>query len=133
MSSWSILVHGRATCNHELTRFTMARTWGKPPPSPLKYIVCLAMGLAPKCHFVPGLPNGSPEIPKVGTLVTLGVHNYVCKPQIEMRFKLKFQPLSRVFQRYVRCHLHARKLGRFLAFSGWESNCQFDPRPFFWS
>jgi len=39
--------------------------------------MCLATGLAPKCHFVPELPNGSPEIPKVGTLTTLGAHNFV--------------------------------------------------------
>jgi hypothetical protein len=46
-------------------------------------------GIAPKCHFVLGLPNGSPEIPKVGTLVTLGAHNSVCRPLIEVRSKAK--------------------------------------------
>jgi hypothetical protein len=40
-----------------LTRFSTARTWGKPPPSPLYYTLCLAMGPTPKCHFVPGLSN----------------------------------------------------------------------------
>ncbi len=29
------LVHERATGKHRFTRFTTARTWGKPPPSPL--------------------------------------------------------------------------------------------------
>jgi hypothetical protein len=37
--------------------------------------------------FLPGLPSGSPEIPKLGTLVTLGAHNFVCRPPIEMRFE----------------------------------------------
>ncbi len=45
------------------------------------------MGLAPKCHFVPKLPSGGPKIPKVGTLATLGAHNFACKPSIEMRSK----------------------------------------------
>ncbi len=58
MHKWSISVHGRATGKHGLTRLTMAQTWGKPPPSPFKYTMCLATGLVPKCHFVPklGLP-----------------------------------------------------------------------------
>jgi hypothetical protein len=43
----------------------------------------------PKGHFVLGLPNGSPEIPKIGTLATLRAHNFVCKPSIEMRFATK--------------------------------------------
>jgi hypothetical protein len=38
-----------------------------------------------KWHFVLGLPNESPEIPKVGTPTTLGPHNFVWKPHIEMR------------------------------------------------
>ncbi len=47
----------------------------------------MAMGPASKCHFVLGLLNGNPEIPKVGTPLTLGAHNFVCKPLIEMRSK----------------------------------------------
>jgi hypothetical protein len=39
--------------------------------------------------FVPGFPNGSLEIAKVGTLATLGSHNFVCRPLIEMRSKAK--------------------------------------------
>jgi hypothetical protein len=56
---------------------------------PLYYFLCLATGLAPKYHFVMGLPSGSPKIPKNGTLATLEVHNFVCKPLIEMRSKAK--------------------------------------------
>ncbi len=123
---------GRAMGKFELTRFTMARTWGKPPPFPLWYTLCFSMRPTFKWHFVLGLVNGSPEIPKVGTSMTLGPHNFVYIPLIEMRFKAKLYPSSRSFQRYVTNHLHARKLSQFLTFNGRESNCQFDSRPFFW-
>jgi hypothetical protein len=43
----------------------------------------------PKCHFVLGLPSGSPEIPTIGILATLGAHNFMCRPPIEMRFQAK--------------------------------------------
>jgi hypothetical protein len=42
-----------------------------------------------KWHFVLGLPNGSPKISKVGTLATLGPHNFMCKPLIELRCEAK--------------------------------------------
>jgi len=47
------------------------------------------MGLAPKCHFVPGLPSASPEIPTVKISATLGGHNFVCKLSLKMRFEAK--------------------------------------------
>ncbi len=56
--------------------------------------------------------------------VTLGAHNFVCKPSIEIKSKEKLQPLLRAFQRYVARHLHVRKSGQFLTFNGQESNCQ---------
>jgi len=34
--------------------------------------MCLSMRPTSKWHFVPRLPNGSPEITKVGTLTILG-------------------------------------------------------------
>jgi hypothetical protein len=34
------------------------------------------MGPAPKWHFVLGLPNASPKIPKVGTLATVGLSRF---------------------------------------------------------
>ncbi len=75
-------------------------------------------------------PNGI--LSKVGTPATLGAHNFACRPLIEMRSKAKLQALSRTFQWYVACHLHISKFGRFLTFSGRESNCQFDSWPLFW-
>ncbi len=97
MRNWSTLVHKQTTGKHELTRLTTAQTWGKPPPFPLKYILCMAMGLAPKCHFVPGLSFGGPKNHTVGTLTTLGAHNFAHRPPIEMRSKAKLYPLSRSF------------------------------------
>jgi hypothetical protein len=51
--------------------------------------MCLYTRPTFKWHFVPRLPNGSPEIPKVETPTTLGPHNFVCKPPIEMRSEAK--------------------------------------------
>jgi len=42
-------------------------------------------------------PNGSPEIPTTWTPATLGVHNFACKPLIEMRFKAKLYPSLKSF------------------------------------
>ncbi len=69
---WALLVLRRITGKLRLTKLTTARTWGKPPPSPLYYTLCLSTRPTSKWHFVPGLPNGSPEIPKIRTPATLG-------------------------------------------------------------
>ncbi len=62
---------------------------GEATTFPLWYTLCLAMGLAPKWHFVSGLQSGNPEIPKIVTLVILGAHNFVCKPSTNMNFEAK--------------------------------------------
>ncbi len=77
MHSYNTLVHRQATSDHGFKRLTIAQTWGKPPPSPLQCTLCLATRLAPKCHFVLGLPNGNPEIPKVETSTILKAHNFM--------------------------------------------------------
>jgi hypothetical protein len=82
--------------------------------------------------FCPRTPKWESKIPTSWTPMTLGAHNFVCRPLIEMRSKEKFYSLSRAFQQYVACHLHTRNLERFSTFNGQESNCQFDSRPFFW-
>jgi hypothetical protein len=91
----------------------------------------LSTGATSKWLFVLGLPSGSPEIVTIGTPATLKAHNFLCRPLIVMRSKEKLYPSSRTFQRYVARRLYARELGRFPTFSGQESNCQFDSRPFF--
>ncbi len=103
---------------------------GKSPPSPLFYVH--GHGASTQMSFSLGFPNGSFQISKIGTPVTLEAHNFVCKPLIKMRSKAKLQPSLRTFQRYVAHHLHIGKLKQFLTFSDWESNWQFDSRPFFW-
>jgi hypothetical protein len=115
----------------EFIRLTTAQTWGKPPPSPLYYTLCLSTRSTSKWHFVAGLPNGSPEIPKVGTFATLGAHNFMCKPPIAMRSKAKLLPLLSDFQRYVAHHLHTMKSGRFPTFGGRESIANLTPDPSF--
>jgi len=47
------------------------------------------MGPAPKCHFVPRLPSGNPEILEIETFATLEAHNFVCRPPIEVRYEAK--------------------------------------------
>jgi len=87
------------------------------------------MGPAPRCHFVPRLPNGSPKIPTTRIPATLRAHNFACKPPIEMRSKAKLYPLSRDFQHYVAHHLHAKKSRWFPTFNGQQSNCNLTPNP----
>ncbi len=70
-------------------------------------------------YFVPGHGTNTqmsfcpenPGIPTIGTLVTLGAHNFVYKPLIEMTSKTKLQPSLKAFQQYIAHHLYARKLG----------------------
>ncbi len=59
---------------------------GEATTFPLIVFFMFGHGLAPKCHFVLGLPSASPQIPKIGILVTLEAYNFVCKPLIEVRF-----------------------------------------------
>jgi len=57
----------------------------------------------PKCHFVPRLPSGSPKpAPKcqfvpIEALTTLGAHNFVCRPPIEMKFFSQFNQIPEIF------------------------------------
>jgi hypothetical protein len=62
---------------------------------------------------------------------TLGAHHSRLRNLIATRSKPNLEPLSSSFQR--RIALSIRRLGRyrFPTFSGRESNCQFDSRPFF--
>ncbi len=116
MHSWSTF--GATTHHGQLkhTRLTTTQTWGKPSPSPLQYTLWLSMGATSKWLFVLRLPSGSPEIPAVGTFVTLGAHNLACKLSIAMRSEAKLQPSLRAFQQYVTHYLHARKSGQFFTF-----------------
>jgi hypothetical protein len=50
-----------------------------------------------KWLFVPGFPSGSPEIVKVRTPVTLGLHNFVCKLQLRWGLKQNCSPCWELF------------------------------------
>jgi hypothetical protein len=131
MHSWSTFGVRTSHGQLEHTRLAIVRTWGKPPPSPLLYIMRLLMGATSKWLFVPGLSSGSLEIATTWTPATLRTHNFLCTLPIVMRYKAKLYPSSRSFQRYFARCLHAREMGRFLTFSGRESNYHFDSRPFY--
>ncbi len=62
---------------------------------------------------------------------TLGAHNYRLPGLIATRSKPNLQPSSRSFQRRIALSIRRLGRGRFPTFSGRESNCQFDSRPFF--
>ncbi len=85
-----------------------------------------------KMVFCPETPQWESclEILKLGTPTTLGPHNFLFRPLIEMRSTAKLQPSSRGFQWYVACHLQKRKSGQFSTFNGQESNYQFDSQLF---
>ncbi len=72
--------------------------------------------------------------PDLGEAITFPLIVYSAplhRGRIQMTF-FHGTPKWKAFQRYVARHLHATKSGQFLTFSGRESNCQFDSRPFFW-
>ncbi len=62
---------------------------------------------------------------------TLGAHNSRLLSLIAMRSKPILYPSSRSFQRRIALSIRRSRRGRFPTFSGRESNCQFDSRPFF--
>ena len=62
---------------------------------------------------------------------TLGAHNSRLRDRIATRSEPKLYPSSRSFQRHVSLSIRRSGRGRFPTFSGLESNCQFDSRPFF--
>ncbi len=85
--AWTSLVHEWTTCKHELTRLTTTQTWGKPPPSPLILYYVHGHETNTQMSFCPGTPKWESHIPKIGTFTTLGTHNFVWKPSIEVKFK----------------------------------------------
>ena len=62
---------------------------------------------------------------------TLGAHNSRLQARIATRSKPKLYPSSRSFQWRIALPIRTLGRGRFPTFSGRESNCQFDSRPFF--
>ncbi len=126
------LVLGRATGNMDTQDSPRPGLGGSHHLPPYSILWTSPWGPHPNGFSLPGLRRGSPEIPPIETPATLEPHNFVSRPRIEVRFKAKLYLSLRAFQRYVANCLQPSKSGRFLTFSGQESNWQFDSRPFFW-
>jgi hypothetical protein len=62
---------------------------------------------------------------------TLGAHNSRFPDLIATKSEPNLYPSLRSFQRRITLSIRRSGKGRFLTFSGRESNCQFDSRPFF--
>ncbi len=93
-------------------------------------------GLGGSHHLPPSLQLRTKATSKwlfvsIWTPGTLGVHNFSPQARIGTRFEPKLQLSLRSFQRHVALLLQTSERGRFSTFSGQESNCQFDSRPFF--
>jgi hypothetical protein len=80
---------------------------------------------------IPGTPEMESRNCPDGTFETLNRRNSRLRSWIVTRFKPKLYPSSRSFQRHVARSNQTSGGGRFLTFSGRESNCQFDSRPLF--
>jgi hypothetical protein len=57
----------------------------------------MGLGRVTSSSIIHADQNGSPNIPKIGTHATLGAHNFVCRPPIEVRFERKFVALVKSF------------------------------------
>jgi hypothetical protein len=80
------------------------------------------MGVAPKCHFFEDSQVKSHEIFEIENFAILEAHKFLCKLLIEARSKANLWNSTRNLEQYVAHHLQACNLGRFLTFSGRESN-----------
>jgi hypothetical protein len=75
--------------------------------------------------------SGVPKLSRFWTPETLGHHSFSPRPPIGTRSEPNLEPSLRAFQRRVALPQRTSKAGLFPTFSGRESNCQFDSRPFF--
>ncbi len=76
---------------------------------------------------VPKLSRNCPE----WSPGTLGAHNSRLRSLIATMSEPNLWPSPRSFQRRIALSIRRSGRGRFLTFSGRESNCQFDSRPLF--
>jgi hypothetical protein len=129
------LKHFGAWMNHGQTRIHKTHhgsNLGETTTFPLIIYFVHGHGISTQMSFCPETLKWESPNSQSWDSLTLGTHNFVCKPLIEMRFQTKLQPSLIAFQWYVTHHQHIRKSGRLLTFSGWGSNWQFDSQPFFW-
>jgi len=91
--------------------------------------MCLSTRPTSKWLFVLRLPSGSLETTKNGTLVTLGPHNFVCRPTIEMRSKTKLYPHRELFNgmSHATCTQGNWVISRLLVVGSQSANLTFGP------
>ncbi len=104
------------------TRLTTARTRGKPPPSPIQYILQLSAEATSKWLFFPGLSSWSPETVSGWSPRTLDAHSSSPQTRIGTRSEPKLQLLPRALRCRVALLEATLGRGRFPTFSGRESN-----------
>jgi hypothetical protein len=80
-----------AKTSHRQTRTHHDPDLGEATTFPLIVYYAPGHGTSIQMTFLSGLPNGSPKIPKVGTPMILGPHNFLRKPLIEIRFQAKLR------------------------------------------
>jgi len=101
--------------------------WGEATTFPdIVYSVALCQGYIQVALF-----PGTPKLESRNCPGTLDVRSSSPRTRIGMRFEPKLYLSSRAFQRHVALLEATSGRGRFPTFSGRESNCQFDSRPFF--
>jgi hypothetical protein len=128
----ALLVHGRTTCIHKLTRYTMTWTWGSHHLPPLYNIFYdSSQRLHPNGIF-PRTPKLKfPKFSKLRFLPFCTPIFFLCKPLIKTKSQEKLLPSSKPFERYLAHPLHIHKSRRFLTFNGRGSNWHLESWPFF--
>ncbi len=97
---------------------------------PIVYSVTFG-GTHARMSFFPGTPGLESRNCPWWSPGTLGAHNSRLRSLIATRSKPNLYPSVRSFQRRIALSILRSGRGRFSTFSGRESNCQFDSRPFF--
>ncbi len=101
---------------------------------PYSILCAMFLGLHPNGFFSRDSQVGVPKLSRNcpgWNPGTLGAHNSQLRSLIATRSKPNLYPSSSSFQRRIALSIRRSERGRFLTFSGRESNCQFDSRPFF--
>jgi hypothetical protein len=98
-------------------------------------ILCVTPRTHTRMPLCPGTPKvesqNCPKIIPVWTPRTSRGHNSLLRPPVGTRSEANLYLSLRAFQRCVALPLRTPRSGQFPTFSGRESNCQFDSRPFF--
>jgi hypothetical protein len=114
------------------TKFTMARTWGSHHLPPYAILYNFPWGPHPNGLLSRDSHLGVLKFPQLGLPWLWRRITWHANLRLQWGLKQSCILCQELSKSYVTRCLHARKSGRFLTFSGRESNCHFDSRPFFW-